>query len=197
MSNNFGDLVLVLGDLHIPERTNKIPEPLKRMLVPDRMQHVICTGNVGSSPALWNEIQQLAPSCHCVAGDFENDFDLFPETCVVQVGQFRIGVIHGHQLLPWGNKFSVERMRRKLRVDILVTGHTHQSAVFDESDGFYHINPVRRFIRYVTPHVPSKSFSFCNVSGIDNWGLFVSFGEYYTIFYFACRTRQQSCLLRI
>jgi vacuolar protein sorting-associated protein 29 len=143
MSSNFGELVLVLGDLHIPERASKIAAPFKRMLVPNRMQHVICTGNVGSSAELWDEIQQLAPAIHCVAGDFDDDYNVFPETCVVQVGQFRIGVIHGHQLLPWGSKESVERMRRKLRVDILVTGNTHQSAVFDESDGFYHINPVR------------------------------------------------------
>jgi hypothetical protein len=27
---NFGELVLVLGDLHIPQRTNSIPEKFKR-----------------------------------------------------------------------------------------------------------------------------------------------------------------------
>jgi vacuolar protein sorting-associated protein 29 len=68
----------------------------------------------------------------------------FPETRVLQIGQFRIGVVHGHQIIPWGSKKAVERMRRKLQVDILVTGHTHQNAVVvDEENGFYHINPVR------------------------------------------------------
>jgi vacuolar protein sorting-associated protein 29 len=141
MSSSFGELVLILGDSHIPERASKIAAPFKRMLVPNKMQHVICTGNIGLSTELWNEIQQLAPAIHCVAGDYD-DCNAFPETCIVQVGQFRIGVIHGHQLVPWGSKESVERMRRKLRVDILVTGHTHQSAVFDENDGFYYVNPV-------------------------------------------------------
>lgn len=138
--SNFGELVLVLGDLHIPERASKIAAPFKRMLVPNKMQHVICTGNV--SPEQFEELQQLAPAIHCVAGDYD-DSDSLPETRVVQVGQFRIGVIHGHQLVPWGSKEAVDRMRRKLLVDILVTGHTHQSAVVDEDDGFYHINPVR------------------------------------------------------
>jgi vacuolar protein sorting-associated protein 29 len=146
MSSSFGELVLVLGDFHVPERASKIPAPFKRMLIPNRMQHVVCTGNVGSSMELWNEIRQLAPSFHCVAGDVDDDPNAYPETCVFQVGQFRIGAIHGHQLLPWGSKESVEHMRRKLRVDILVTGHTHQSAVLDENDGFYHINPVRCFL---------------------------------------------------
>lgn len=142
MSTSFGELVLVLGDAHIPERACNIAAPFKRMLVPNKMQHVICTGNIGSSHELWNEIQQLAPSILCVAGDQEEDYNHFPETSVVQVGQFRIGVIHGHQLIPLGSKEAVEHMRRKLQVDILVTGNTHQSAVFDENDGFYHINPV-------------------------------------------------------
>jgi vacuolar protein sorting-associated protein 29 len=115
------------------------------MLVPNKMQHVICTGNIGSSHELWNEIQQLAPSIHCVAGDHDNeDYNNFPESSIVQVGRFRIGVIHGHQLIPLGSKEAVECVRRKLHVDILITGHTHQSVVFDENDGFYHINPVSR-----------------------------------------------------
>ena len=34
------------GDLHIPHRAAVIPEKFKRMLVPNKMQHVICTGNL-------------------------------------------------------------------------------------------------------------------------------------------------------
>ena len=30
---NFGDLVLVLGDLHIPERATAIPEKFKRLVL--------------------------------------------------------------------------------------------------------------------------------------------------------------------
>ena len=142
MSTSFGELVLVLGDAHVPERSSKIAAPFKRMLVPNKMQHVICTGNIGSSHELWNEIQQLAPSIHCVAGNHDDDKNIFQETLIIKVGQFRIGVIHGHQLIPLGSKEAVECIRRKMHVDILVTGHTHQSAVFDENDGFYHINPV-------------------------------------------------------
>jgi vacuolar protein sorting-associated protein 29 len=46
MASNFGELVLVIGDLHIPHRAAIIPEKFKRMLVPNKMQHVICTGNL-------------------------------------------------------------------------------------------------------------------------------------------------------
>ena len=57
------------------------------------------------------------------------------------VSTTRIGLIHGHQVLPWGDHLALGMIRRKLNVDILVSGHTHQNEVV-EHEGFYHINPV-------------------------------------------------------
>lgn len=141
---SFGELVLVLGDLHIPKRESLIPEKFKRMLVPNKMQHVICTGNLGSKQQ-YEELRQLAPNVHVVAGD-SDEFDstslqmTFPETKVISIGEFRIGVIHGHQILPWGDHLSLASVRRKLNVDVLISGHTHRNEVV-EHDGHYHINP--------------------------------------------------------
>ncbi len=87
----FGELVLVLGDLHIPKKENVIPEKFKRyvnrhrrsmtlcfspkltpfilffcftrMLVPNKMQHVICTGNLGCKEQ-YDELRQLARKSH-------------------------------------------------------------------------------------------------------------------------------------
>jgi vacuolar protein sorting-associated protein 29 len=111
------------------------------MLVPNKMQHVICTGNIAREQ--FNELCALAPNVHVVSGDFDNDETLpFPEVQIVQVGEFRIGLIHGHQLLPSASSQDAKsRMRRKLDIDILVSGHTHQNEVVLE-DGYYHINPV-------------------------------------------------------
>mmetsp|Transcript_32295 Transcript_32295/g.36745 ORF Transcript_32295/g.36745 Transcript_32295/m.36745 type:complete len:192 (+) Transcript_32295:49-624(+) len=137
---NFGELVLVLGDIHIPLRANAIPEKFKRMLVPGKMQHVICTGNLDVEQ--FEELRDLAPNVHIVQGDFD-EFTCnitFPETRVVQVGVFRIGIVHGHQVLPWNDQAALGRMRRKLHCDVLISGHTHQNHVL-EHDGHYHINP--------------------------------------------------------
>lgn len=145
---NFGELILVLGDLHVPQRASKIPPAFQRMLVPNKMQHVICTGNI--SNAQYQELRGLAPNVHVVAGEYD-DLDeannggggpSFPETRVLQVGAFRIGVVHGHQLIPWKSKQAIERMRRKLDVDVIVTGFTHQNEVNVQEDDYYHINPV-------------------------------------------------------
>ena len=90
---SFGELVLIIGDHHISNRANLIPEKFQRMLVPNKMQHVICTGNVGSKEQ-YEELRQLAPNVHIVSGS-ENSDDVqssqmaFPAMRVVQVGEFR------------------------------------------------------------------------------------------------------------
>ena len=111
------------------------------MLVPNKMQHVLCTGNVAKEQFI--ELCALAPNVHVVRGDFDNDSALtFPEVQVVQVGEFRIGLTHGHQLLPSSSSQDAKkRMRSKLNVDILVSGHTGKNEVVQESS-YYYINPV-------------------------------------------------------
>lgn len=167
---SFGELVLVLGDLHIPKRESVIPEKFKRMLVPNKMQHVICTGNLGSKQQ-YDELRALAPNVHVVAGDCDEHSEsslqtVFPETKVISIGEFRIGVIHGHQILPWGDHLSLAMMRRKLDVDVLISGHTHKNEVV-EHDGHYHINPgsiTGAFSEYSTTDV-SPSFVLLAVQG--------------------------------
>ena len=39
-------LVLALGDLHISHRAPDLPAKFKSMLVPGKIQHIICTGNL-------------------------------------------------------------------------------------------------------------------------------------------------------
>jgi vacuolar protein sorting-associated protein 29 len=115
------------------------------MLVPNKMQHVLCTGNIGREQ--YDELVALAPNVHVVQGDYNvpepNDGGAalqFPDHTVCQVGQFRIGIVHGHQLLPWNSQDALCRMRTKLQVDILISGHSHQNQV-QVVDGYYYLNP--------------------------------------------------------
>jgi len=138
----------------------------RRMLVPNKMQHVLCTGNLTTrGSGVYEELRNLAPNVHCVAGDMDDAVMAtkgddtaasqqpsvsFPETKVVKIGQFRIGLVHGHQSIPWGNQDALAGYRRKLGADILISGHTHRNEV-TPYDGHYHINPVRA----ACDHVPS------------------------------------------
>jgi putative phosphoesterase len=65
---------------------------------------------------------------HVVSGDYDEQ-SLLPETKVVQIGQFRIGLAHGHQIVPWGDQAALAMLQRQLDCDILVSGHTHKNEV--------------------------------------------------------------------
>mmetsp|Transcript_130 Transcript_130/g.256 ORF Transcript_130/g.256 Transcript_130/m.256 type:complete len:224 (+) Transcript_130:202-873(+) len=170
MAANFGELVLLCGDHHIPTRSLSIPTPFQRMLVPNKMQHVICTGNIGNVEE-YNRLKELvggSSACvHCVAGEYDDSMTTgsgngvggggvggavgingsnnaatiampsFPETKVIQLGQFRMGIIGGHQVVPWGDLSALAMVRRRLNVDVLVCGSMRKEGVVEHEGGYY------------------------------------------------------------
>lgn len=121
--------MLVVGDFHIPDRANAIPEQFKELLKPGRMQHVLCTGNL-TAPAQMEAVMELAPNVHTVRGDCDED-ETLPEETVVVIGSFRIGLCHGHQVSPAGSTQALAHLQRRMDVDVLVTGHTHQHSIVE------------------------------------------------------------------
>lgn len=63
-------LVLVLGDLHIPHRCNSLPAKFKKLLVPGKIQHILCTGNLCTKES-YDYLKTLAGDVHVVRGDFD------------------------------------------------------------------------------------------------------------------------------
>lgn len=96
-------------------------------------------------------LRSLASDIHMVRGDF--DEATHPESKIISVGQFRIGLIHGHQIIPWDDLKvftlkivlyktfqSLELTARQMNVDVLVTGHTHVSKIYEKDNTLY-VNP--------------------------------------------------------
>ena len=63
-------LVLVVGDLHIPHRANSLPTKFKKLLVPGKIQHILCTGNLCTKES-FDYLKTLASDVHVVRGDFD------------------------------------------------------------------------------------------------------------------------------
>lgn len=59
---------------------------------------------------------------------------------MVNVGQFKVGLCHGHQVIPWGDPESLALLQRQLDVDVLVFGHTHKFDAFELGNKFF-LNP--------------------------------------------------------
>ncbi|NWS75739.1 VPS29 protein, partial [Crotophaga sulcirostris] len=109
----------------------------KKLLVPGRIHHILCTGNLCTKES-YDYLRTLAGDIHVVKGDSES-LD-FPEEKVVTVEQFKIGLIHGHQIIPWGDVDNLALQQRQLDVDILISGHTHRFEAFEHETKFC-INP--------------------------------------------------------
>ncbi|KAK9893271.1 Metallo-dependent phosphatase [Cystobasidium minutum MCA 4210] len=132
-------LVLVIGDLHIPIRSHDLPLKFKKLLVPGKIQQVLLTGNVCDGETL----EWLRGICNgdvrAVRGDWD-DLPTAPPSQIITHGPLRIGIVHGHQVVPLGDTESLSAVARSLDVDILVSGATHKFEAF-EFEGRFFLNP--------------------------------------------------------
>ena len=131
------ELVLVVGDMFLPQRSPDINEQFKAILTPNKVQHVLCLGNIGNQET-YDWLKSLSKDFHMVKGDYDQEDA--PEKKVVEIGDFQIGLIHGHQVLPWGDLESLGMVQRSLGCDILISGHTHKTNV-EVKDNILYINP--------------------------------------------------------
>jgi vacuolar protein sorting-associated protein 29 len=132
-------LVLVLGDLHIPYRAGGIPEAFRKMFVPGRINKVFLTGNATSAEVI-TYLKTFCSDVQCTAGDMDDYDSTLPEMITAEVGDLKFGMLHGHQVVPWGDKEALAMTQRKLDVDVLISGHTHSQKHF-ELDGKLFVNP--------------------------------------------------------
>jgi len=135
---NQAELVLVIGDMNIPYKCSDISEQYKNLLIPNKIQHVLSLGNIGSRET-YDWLKSLSNNFHAVKGEID-EYSNLTETKVVQIGEFKIGMIHGHQVIPWGDSEALANVQRQLGCDILLSGHTHINSV-SLYDGKYYINP--------------------------------------------------------
>lgn len=97
-------------------------------------------------------------------GDFDESTK-WPDTAVVNIGDFKIGVCHGHQAVPWGDRDALSIIQRRLGVDILVTGHTHAFGAY-RHDGGIVINPGSATGAYSSCNPnPTPSFALMDING--------------------------------
>ncbi|KAF9208587.1 Vacuolar protein sorting-associated protein 29 [Haplosporangium sp. Z 27] len=136
--DNRAQLVLVIGDLHIPNRAHDLPAKFRKLLVPGKIQQIISTGNI-SDKETFDYLRSVASDIQAVRGDYDQNSS-WPLSKIITHGPIRIGVVHGHQIIPWGDTEALNITARQMDVDILLTGHTHKFEAF-EFEGKFFVNP--------------------------------------------------------
>ncbi|RKP36053.1 vacuolar sorting protein vps29 [Dimargaris cristalligena] len=132
-------LVLAIGDLHIPHRGFSLPAKFRKLLVPGKIQQILCTGNVCDRET-YEYLRSVAAEIHVVKGDFDEPTSLWPESKIITHGNIRIGILHGHQIVPNGDSDALAVAARQMDVDILISGHTHRFEALEFENKFF-VNP--------------------------------------------------------
>ncbi|KAJ4424496.1 Vacuolar protein sorting-associated protein 29 [Gnomoniopsis sp. IMI 355080] len=131
-------LILVIGDLHIPDRALDIPPKFKKLLAPGKIAQTLCLGNLTDKPT-YEYLRSVSPDLKIVKGRFDVEATSLPLTQVVAHGSLRIGFLEGFTLVSNEPDLLLAEAN-KLDVDVLCWGGTHRFECFEYMDKFF-VNP--------------------------------------------------------
>lgn len=161
-------LILVLGDLFIPDRAPDIPLKFRKLLTPGKIGQTICLGNLKDKET-YDFLRQVAPELHIVKGDYDVDTPNLALSKVVQHGNMRLGFTHGHTVIPQGDADALLIAARQMDVDVLLWGGTHKFEAY-ELEGKFFVNPGSATGAFSTNwpvenEEPTPSFCLMDVQG--------------------------------
>jgi hypothetical protein len=113
--------ILVIGDTHIPRRASRIPREISSLIENEKFDKIICTGDLTDKKVL-DYLKSLS-EVTIVKGNM--DHLPLPEYQVFNAEKIKIGLIHGDQVYPRGDRMQLKAIAKKLGVDLLISGHTH------------------------------------------------------------------------
>ncbi len=139
---------LVIGDAHIPDRANGLPAKFERRineLAP--FDYVLCTGDLGTSPETQRQLEGWCgnpENFHIVQGNMDYFAGITHPTLqeIAISDSIQIGLTHGHQIHPRGDRTQLAGLAKKLGVQILISGHSHAEEIFlDKKENVLLLNP--------------------------------------------------------
>ncbi|KAK4101425.1 putative vacuolar protein sorting-associated protein [Parathielavia hyrcaniae] len=132
-------LILVIGDLHIPDRAFDIPAKFKKLLSPGKIAQTLCLGNL-TDRSTYDYLRSISPDLKLVRGRMDVEAASLPLTQVVTHGSVRVGFLEGFTLVSDEPDVLLAEANR-LDVDVLCwSGGTHRFECFEYMDKFF-VNP--------------------------------------------------------
>ncbi|MFD1020342.1 metallophosphoesterase family protein [Thalassobacillus hwangdonensis] len=114
--------VVVLSDTHMPTKAKQLPV---RLLEELKTAELILHAGDWQSLNVYDTLSTFA-EVKGVTGNVDgNDMkEKFPEQQIIEVGKYRIGLVHGHGEKKTTEKRAIEAFE-DTEVDIIVYGHSH------------------------------------------------------------------------
>ncbi|NJE07721.1 metallophosphoesterase [Thermococcus sp. M39] len=111
----------ILGDTHYPYKASYIPDLIFKKFSEENVELIIHTGDINEKIVL-EKLEEIAP---VIAVKGNTDTLNLPEEKIIEVGDIRIGILHGHQFLSLDTQ-TLKYKALDMDVDVLVFGHTHR-----------------------------------------------------------------------
>jgi len=180
-------LILVIGDLHIPDRALDIPakvchafmdmrrqhqltqvlfacKQFKKLLAPGKIGQTLCLGNL-TDKTTYEYLRTISPDLKIVRGRMDVEATSLPLTQVVTHGSVRVGFLEGFTLVSNEPDLLLAEAN-KLDVDVLCWGGTHKFECFEYMDKFF-VNPGSATGAFTTSQTddeePTPSFCLMDV----------------------------------
>ena len=163
-------LILVIGDLHIPDRALDIPAKFKKLLAPGKIGQTLCLGNL-TDRHTYEYLRGVASDLKIVKGRFDVEATSLPLHQTVTHGSLRVGFLEGFTLVSSEPDVLLAEANR-LDVDVLCwSGGTHRFECFEYMDKFF-VNPGSATGAYATGWAKDDeeivpSFCLMDVQGIS------------------------------
>lgn len=117
--------LLIIGDMHIPERASCIPKPIMDKIRSEHFDIVLCTGDL-TDERIMRLLSQFG-KLYVVQGNM--DFPASPKSVRIEAEGFTIGLIHGDTAYPRGDIKKLAGEAHHMNANILVYGHTHSISI--------------------------------------------------------------------
>ncbi len=120
--------ILLIGDTHIPSRAKEIDQRITEKIRSEGVDYLLCTGDLTDESVI-DFYRDICSDCslHVVSGNM--DHLPLRRKDEIEVGNLRIGLIHGDGIYPRGDVKKLSDVAERMDVDILVSGHTHRPMI--------------------------------------------------------------------
>lgn len=145
--------ILAIGDSHIPQRAEKVPEQIFSRLDHitrfEKFEYVFFTGDVINAPDFITFLKNLTKrEFFRVIGnmDYYGGYHDAPVYQDIRISletnnDLIIGLTHGHQISPRGDHSQLETLALQRNYNILISGHTHKEEIVLTKKHILLLNP--------------------------------------------------------
>ncbi len=171
--------LLAIGDSHLPRRAKSVPDQiikkLEQLVEVEKFDYTFFTGDVVNAPKFMNFLNLITKrNLFVVIGNMDyyggnRDAPVY-RSLNISVGNddnLFVGLTHGHQISPRGDRSQLELIAIEKSFNILISGHTHKEEIFLQKDILL-LNPGS--VTGAWSFVASGNPSFITLSVVEKTG---------------------------